>query len=65
MGDFFLPELLSMLAPPVIGCGLLLLNIEEHECHRQLLQPYFAPRQIHALQPLSWSRLREATGGLS
>ncbi|KAE8392333.1 cytochrome P450 [Aspergillus alliaceus] len=63
--EFIQPELLSLLASPVIGRGLVLLNGEEHKRHRRLLQPSFAPRQIRALQPLFWSKAREVTDILS
>ncbi|KAE8150739.1 cytochrome P450 [Aspergillus avenaceus] len=63
--EFIQPELLSLLASPVIGRGLVLLNGEEHKRHRRLLQPSFAPRQIRALQPLFWSKAREVTDVLS
>jgi cytochrome P450 len=59
--DFPKTDLLNLLASPIIGQGLVIVNGDEHKRQRRLLTPVFAMKHMRALEPIMWEKALEST----
>ena len=59
--DFPKTDLLNLLASPIIGQGLVIVNGDEHRRQRRLLTPVFAMKHMRALEPTMWEKALEST----
>ncbi|KAL2127162.1 hypothetical protein VTI74DRAFT_11221 [Chaetomium olivicolor] len=54
--DFEQSRTLFLLAAPILGPGIILVNGEEHKRQRKILSPCLSTKEIRLLQPLSWEK---------
>lgn len=59
--DFPKTDLLNLLASPIIGQGLVIVNGDEHKPQRRLLTPVFAMKHMRDLEPTFWEKALEST----